>query len=139
MPAHGRRLGSLLLALTLALGSLGWGLQAPAPTTPTKRPAAKSGSKRPAGKKSASKKPSSKKSSRSSVRRQTEPDPERAREIQEALAREGYLTSKPTSKWDAATSDAFSRYQRDKGLPVTGKPESRALIKLGLGGPNHSQ
>ena len=135
-----RALGSLL-AVALVLGSLGWGLQAPAQT---KKPAAKSGTKRPAGKKSsskksASKKSSSKKSAKSNVRRQTEPDAERAREIQEALAREGYLTSKPTGKWDAATSDAFARYQRDRGLPVTGKPESRALIKLGLGGPNHSQ
>jgi hypothetical protein len=133
-----RSFGSLLLAIALAMGSTGWGLQAPAHT---KRASAKSGSKRPAGKKSSSKKSSSKKSSskKSSVRRQNEPDAERAREIQEALAREGYLTSKPSGKWDAATSDAFSRYQRDKALPVTGKPESRALIKLGLGGPNHTQ
>lgn len=123
--------GSLLLAVALAVVPLGWGLQAPAPT---KRSAAKSASKKPTGKKS-----SSKKSASRTVRRQTEPDAERAREIQEALAREGYLTSKPSGKWDAATSDAFSRFQRDKGLPVTGKPESRALIKLGLGGPNHRQ
>ncbi len=130
-----RALGSLLV-VALAIVSLAWGLQAP-----TKRSASKSGSKRPAGKKSASKKSSSKKksSAKSNVRRQTEPDIERSREIQEALARQGYLTSKPTGKWDAATSDAFSRYQRDQGLPVTGKPDSRALIKLGLGGPNHSQ
>lgn len=128
--------GSLLLAVALAVVPLGWGLQAPAPT---KRSAAKSASKKPTGKKSSSKKSASKKSSSRTVRRQTEPDAERAREIQEALAREGYLTSKPTGKWDAATSDAFSRFQRDKGLPVTGKPESRALIKLGLGGPNHRQ
>jgi len=131
-----RTLASLLPACALALIPFGWGLQAP-----TKKPAAQkkttAGSKRPSGKKSSSKKSSSKRSWRQP--RQTEPDAERAREIQEALSREGYLTSKPSGKWDAATSDAFSRYQRDQGLPVTGKPESRALIKLGLGGPNHSQ
>lgn len=126
--------GSLLLAVALAVVPLGWGLQAPAST---KRPAAKSAAKKPTGKKSSSKKSASKKTSSRSVRRQTEPDSERTREIQEALAREGYLTSKPSGKWDATTSDAFSRFQRDKGLPVTGKPESRALIMLGLGGPNH--
>ncbi len=129
-------LGILLPALALALGSFGWGLQAPTKrsATPSKKSA---GKKTPSGKKSSSKKSSSKRSWRNP--RQTEPDAERSREIQEALARQGYLTSKPSGKWDAATSDAFGRFQRDQGLPVTGKPESRALIKLGLGGPNHSQ
>jgi len=134
-----RLFASLLLAIALAWIPLARGLQAPA-----KRPASKStsgakkksaGSKRTASKKSSSKKSAPKKT----VRKQNEPDAERSREIQEALAREGYLTSKPSGKWDSATSEALARYQKDQGLPATGKPESRALIKLGLGGPNHTQ
>jgi peptidoglycan hydrolase-like protein with peptidoglycan-binding domain len=125
-----RLLASLFLAFALAWTPLARGQKAPA-----KQAASKSAT-------SAKKKPAAKKTPRKRVARQprqTEPDAHRSREIQEALVREGYLTSKPSGKWDAATSEAFARFQRDNGLPVTGKPESRALIKLGLGGPNHTQ
>ncbi|HEV8523057.1 MAG TPA: peptidoglycan-binding domain-containing protein [Terriglobales bacterium] len=62
--------------------------------------------------------------------------PDRAREIQEALVRENYLDVKPTGVWDARSKEAMARYQRDNGWQAKVTPDSRALIKLGLG-PNH--
>jgi Putative peptidoglycan binding domain len=63
--------------------------------------------------------------------------PERAREIQEALIREKYLTGEPSGQWDARTKDAMTRYQGDHGWQTKVTPDSRALIKLGLG-PNYT-
>lgn len=64
--------------------------------------------------------------------------PERAREIQEALIREHYLTGEPTGTWDARTEAAMVKYQADNGWQSKVTPDSRALIKLGLG-PNYSK
>ncbi|HWR17776.1 MAG TPA: peptidoglycan-binding domain-containing protein [Terriglobales bacterium] len=63
---------------------------------------------------------------------------ERAREIQEALIREKYLSGEPTGAWDARTQEACRRYQGDNGWQTKVLPDSRALIKLGLG-PDHSK
>ncbi len=63
-------------------------------------------------------------------------DAARAREIQTALIREHYLQGEPTGTWDAATQAAMQRYQADQGWQSKTTPDSRALIKLGLG-PNH--
>jgi N-acetyl-anhydromuramyl-L-alanine amidase AmpD len=84
-------------------------------------------------KSSTKKKSSAKGKKRSPVSKQTQPDAQRSREIQEALQREGYLTSAPSGKWDAATSDALARYQKEHGYSPTGKPDARSLNKLGLG------
>jgi hypothetical protein len=64
--------------------------------------------------------------------------PDRAREIQEALIREHDLTGEPSGLWDARTQEALVRYQNDNGWQTKVVPDSRALIKLGLG-PNYSQ
>ena len=64
--------------------------------------------------------------------------PERARAIQEALIRENYLTGEPSGIWDARTQDAMSRFQAANGWQNKVTPDSRALIKLGLG-PNYSE
>lgn len=61
---------------------------------------------------------------------------DRAREIQEALIREHYLDGQPTGVWDTRTNDAMRRYQSDQGWQSKVIPDSRALIKLGLG-PSH--
>jgi peptidoglycan hydrolase-like protein with peptidoglycan-binding domain len=61
---------------------------------------------------------------------------DRAREIQEALIREHYLNGQPTGVWDSRTNDAMRRYQADQGWQSKVIPDSRALIKLGLG-PSH--
>ena len=60
-------------------------------------------------------------------------DEERTREIQQALVREHYLSGEPTGLWDSATKDALTRYQAEKGWQTKALPDSRALIKLGLG------
>ncbi len=63
-------------------------------------------------------------------------DATRAREIQEALIREHYLDGDPTGVWDAKSQSAMQRYQADNGWQTKSIPDSRALIKMGLG-PNH--
>ncbi len=65
-------------------------------------------------------------------------DSTRAREIQEALIREHYMQGEPSGTWDAATQAAMQRYQADQGWQSKQIPDSRALIKLGLGpSPDH--
>jgi peptidoglycan hydrolase-like protein with peptidoglycan-binding domain len=61
---------------------------------------------------------------------------DRAREIQTALIREGYLNGQPSGVWDQQTKDAMTRYQADHGWQTKTLPDSRALIQLGLG-PDH--
>ena len=63
--------------------------------------------------------------------------PQRVKEIQEALIREHYLTGEATGIWDARSKAAMTRYQADNGWQSKVTPDSRALIKLGLG-PNYT-
>ena len=60
-------------------------------------------------------------------------DPDRAREIQTALIRENYLSGAPSGEWDTQTQAAMLKYQADHGWQTKLTPDSRALIKLGLG------
>lgn len=80
---------------------------------------------------SASSKKRRKKTTR--VRGQEKIDPERAQQIQEALIREHYLSGEASGQWNQATEDALRRYQADNGWQSKTVPDSRALIKLGLG------
>ena len=61
---------------------------------------------------------------------------DRARQIQTALVREGYLQGEPSGVWDEPTKGAMTRYQADHGWQTKTLPDSRALIQLGLG-PSH--
>ena len=63
-------------------------------------------------------------------------DSARAREIQTALIREHYMQGEPSESWDSTTQAAMQRYQADHGWQSKTTPDSRALIKLGLG-PSH--
>jgi hypothetical protein len=63
-------------------------------------------------------------------------DEERTQEIQSALIREHYLAGQPTGTWDQSSKDAMLRYQAANGWQTKITPDSRALIKLGLG-PDH--
>ncbi len=76
------------------------------------------------------------KSAKSRKRGQQKIDSDRVREIQEALIREHYLTGSVSGTWDAKSQSAMQRYQADNGWQSKSVPDSRALIKLGLG-PNH--
>lgn len=63
-------------------------------------------------------------------------DPDRAKEIQTALIRENYMTGAPSGQWDSQTEAAMLKYQSDHGWQTKLTPDSRAIIKLGLG-PTH--
>ena len=63
-------------------------------------------------------------------------DPTRAREIQEALIHEHYLEGPASGTWDTRSQSAMERFQADNGWQSKVVPDSRALIKLGLG-PDH--
>lgn len=80
----------------------------------------------------------SKKSRKSASSRhgQQKIDPVRSREIQEALIREHYLDGTASGTWDAKSQSAMQRYQADNGWQSKSVPDSRALIKMGLG-PDH--
>lgn len=60
-------------------------------------------------------------------------DEGRTAQIQQALIREHYLAGEPTGKWDQSTKDALARFQEANGWQTKSVPDSRALIKLGLG------
>jgi peptidoglycan hydrolase-like protein with peptidoglycan-binding domain len=80
---------------------------------------------------------SSHKSRHRRVRGQAAIDPVRVREIQAALIRENYLQGQPNGVWDARTKAAMVRYQSENGWQTKKVPDSRAIIKLGLG-PDHA-
>jgi len=61
---------------------------------------------------------------------------ERAKEIQEALIQQHYLDGEASGVWDTRTQEACRKFQADNGWQSKVLPDSRALIKLGLG-PDH--
>jgi len=63
--------------------------------------------------------------------------PEPVTAIQQALIKAHYLNGDPSAKWDADTQAAMVKFQSDQGWQTKLTPDSRALIKLGLG-PDHS-
>lgn len=63
-------------------------------------------------------------------------DRQRAEQIQQALIREHYLSGEASGVWDNASQRAMERYQASNGWQTKVVPDSRALIKLGLG-PDH--
>jgi peptidoglycan hydrolase-like protein with peptidoglycan-binding domain len=64
-------------------------------------------------------------------------NPERVREIQAALIREHYMDGEPNGVWDARSKTAMQKFQAAQGWQSKVVPDSRALIKLGLG-PDHA-
>lgn len=117
-------------------------LQVSAATT-----AASSKTKTPPAANHTSAKPKTAKSKRTSVhstsrkgkrgkRGQQKIDAERTHQIQEALIHQHYMEGKATGKWDASTEAALRKFQADNGWQSKTVPDSRALIRLGLG-PNH--
>jgi hypothetical protein len=64
---------------------------------------------------------------------QTAPTPDRYKEIQEALAKKGYLHSEANGVWNQESADALRRFQQDQNLQASGKLDSLSIIALGLG------
>ncbi len=64
---------------------------------------------------------------------QTAPTPERYKEIQEALAKKGYLRGEASGAWNQDSTDALRRFQQDQNLQASGKLDSLSIIALGLG------
>ena len=60
-------------------------------------------------------------------------DPSRVEHIQQAMIDAGAMQGTPTGHWDARTRDAMARYQAENGFGVTGLPDAKSLMKLGLG------
>jgi hypothetical protein len=79
------------------------------------------------------KKASSKSKKKPKVKGQAAPTPDRIKEIQTALQKDGSYEGEPTGKWDAATMDAMRKYQDKIGVSPTGKIDAVSLNKLGLG------
>ena len=61
---------------------------------------------------------------------------DRATEIQTALTHAGYMSGEASGHWDTETEAAMEKYQADNGWQTKLIPDSRAIIKLGLG-PNN--
>jgi murein L,D-transpeptidase YcbB/YkuD len=79
------------------------------------------------------KKASSKSKKKTKVKGQAVPTPDRIRDIQTALQKDGSYEGEPTGKWDAASMDAMKKYQDKNGITPTGKIDAVTLNKLGLG------
>lgn len=60
-------------------------------------------------------------------------DDARAAQIQTSLIKSGYLSGVASGHWDSETEAAMQRYQSDNGWQTKLIPDSRAIIKLGLG------
>jgi Putative peptidoglycan binding domain len=119
--------------LVVLCGGLCAGGATGATTTPKKKPTASSAS---SSKSTSHKKRTKARGKASKNRGQKAIESERAQQIQEALIREHYMSGQPSGKWDDGTQAALRRYQADQGWQSKSVPDSRALIKLGLG-PNH--
>jgi len=113
---------SMLLAASVAASTS----TQPAKSSSNSHKSSKSG-------KSSSSKSSKKKSAKATAHGQRGIDSTRTREIQEALIREHYLSGEPTGSFDQSTREALTRFQEANGWQTKSVPDSRALIKLGLG------
>ncbi|WP_260739205.1 peptidoglycan-binding domain-containing protein [Tunturiibacter lichenicola] len=64
-------------------------------------------------------------------------DDTRATQIQTSLIKSGYLAGAASGHWDSQTESAMQKFQEDNGWQTKLIPDSRAIIKLGLG-PAHT-
>jgi peptidoglycan hydrolase-like protein with peptidoglycan-binding domain len=60
-------------------------------------------------------------------------DDARATQIQTSLIKSGYLSGEASGHWDPETQSAMQKFQADNGWQTKLIPDSRAIIKLGLG------
>ncbi len=67
------------------------------------------------------------------VPKQKAPTADRIKEIQGALAEDGYYQGDANGKWDSSTVAALQKFQSANGIEPTGKLDAPSLQKLGLG------
>jgi peptidoglycan hydrolase-like protein with peptidoglycan-binding domain len=131
--AKAKSIGWLLAAVLLAGG---WSFALGESTSKSGTSSAKKSS---TSTKKTAKKSNSKHSRRHTrVRGQKKIDDGRTRQIQQALAKAHYLEGEPSGVWDSETEAALRRFQAANGWQTKVVPDSRALIKLGLG-PSHDK
>lgn len=93
-----------------------------------------SSTKRTAAAKSKGKKKATRTRARSTrPARQQTPTPERYREIQQALADQGYYKGEIDGNWDAECVAALKEFQLEQNLNPDGKLGALSIIALGLG------
>ncbi len=122
--------------MLLACGAVSAQTKSQSPTPATAATTSSSAKLQNVSAHSTSRKAKKSRKSAKSHRGQQKIDPSRAREIQEALIREHYLDGTASGTWDAKSQAAMQRYQADNGWQSKSVPDSRALIKMGLG-PDH--
>ena len=66
-------------------------------------------------------------------------DDARATQIQASLIKSGYLSGEASGHWDSSTQSAMQKFQEDNGWQTKLIPDSRAIIKLGLGPEQNSK
>ncbi len=119
-------LGAVLLAGTASVLSASRSSQTSQASTSTK----------PKHKTSSTTSPKSKKRNKAVAAKpkgQKAPTPDRIKEIQTALQREGAYEGQPSGRWDDATVLALKKFQDKNGLNANGKIDALSLEKLGLG------
>jgi hypothetical protein len=132
------RLGSSISTTWLSAGCvvlLSWGTVSAQTNSQASSPSSGAKLQTVSAHSTSSRKKKSRKSA-SSKRGQQKIDSTRAREIQEALIRDHYLDGTASGTWDAKSQSAMQRYQAANGWQSKVVPDSRALIKMGLG-PDH--
>jgi peptidoglycan hydrolase-like protein with peptidoglycan-binding domain len=82
-------------------------------------------------------KPGKRSKARSKPTSQHAIDDTRATQIQTSLIKSGYLSGEASGHWDSQTQAAMQKFQADNGWQTKLIPDSRAIIKLGLG-PNQA-
>ena len=122
--------------MLLACGAVSAQTKSQSPTPATPATTSSSAKLQNVSARSTARKTKKSRKSAKSHRGQQKIDPTRCREIQEALIREHYLDGTASGIWDAKSQAAMQRYQADNGWQSKSVPDSRALIKLGLG-PDH--
>jgi hypothetical protein len=131
---HPILLASIALSLALPAAAVTNSRRHPTSSHAIAKPSSKSGLK-PASIKSSSRtgKHATKPKAKARIIGQRAIDDDRATEIQSALIKAGYLSGEPSGHWDSESEAAMQKLQGDNGWQTKLVPDSRALIKLGLG------
>src|ERR1051326_6379 len=131
---HGRchLVRSRIIALALIFGAALVSFAA-TPAKKTHKTATKSTAKKSVAPAKKGKSSKAAKSIKARPVRQTQPTPDRYKEIQQALSDRGYFSGPVDGTWGPDSMEALKRFQRDQNIGDDGKLGSLSLIALGLG------